>query len=303
MADRVISFPGLFGSLLNLKFPNYFTVFGLDIYWYGVIITAGFILGILYMCARSKKFGIKDDSVVDLVLFVIPAAIVGARLFYCIFEFGTYNDGTVLGTLGNMLRIRDGGLAIFGGVLAGILVIWLFCKKRKIALGAMLDLASFGVLIGQFIGRWGNFCNREAYGTSRHVNEFLLRMGLTDPATNSAIFVHPCFLYESVWTLCGFVILHFYSQKHRRFDGQIFLMYGVWYGLGRFLIEGMRSDSLYIGALRVNKLLAFLAFSAALLTLTVIFHRKLYHPENMLVNRVAAQEEAEKAAAAEEKAN
>ena len=301
MAERIISFPGIFGSTLKLDFPNYFTVFGLDIYWYGVLITVGFLAGILYMCARSKEFGIKDDHVVDLLLFVIPCAIVGARLFYCIFEFKSYNDGTVLGTLGNMLRIRDGGLAIFGGVIAGILVIYFFCKKKKIPFGAMLDLSAFGLLIGQCIGRWGNFCNREAYGTSRHVNEFLLRMGLTSPTTGDAIYVHPCFLYESVWNLIGFLFLHFYSKKHRKFDGQIILMYFAWYGLGRFMIEGIRTDSLYIGSLRVNELLAFVLCAGALLTLTVVFHRKLYHPENMLVNRAAAQAEAEKAAAEEEK--
>lgn len=243
-----ISFPFLGG--LSLNPPSYFNIFGRHIYLYGVVIALGFILAILYCAGRASEFGLKSDDLYDMVIWLIPCSILGARLYYVLFRADYY-----LANPREILAIWEGGLAIYGGLIAGCLVCWLVCRRKKISVLAMLDLCSFGVLIGQALGRWGNFFNREAFGSE---TDSFFRMGLTAP-DGSTIYVHPTFLYESVWNLVGLAFLIWYSKhRKRRYNGQFILIYFFWYGLGRAWIEGLRTDSLYIGStgIRVSQLLS-----------------------------------------------
>ena len=279
-----ISFPGLFGDW-TINPPASFTLFGRNIYFYGVFIALGFLLGITYCAKRAKRFGIREDDVYDLVLWLIPLSIIGARLYFVAFKAEYY-----LAHPGEIVEIWNGGLAIYGGVIAGVIVILLVCRHKKIPWQAMLDLIIFGLLIGQILGRWGNFMNREAFGSE---TDIFCRMQLTAP-DGSSICVHPTFLYESLWNLVGLIGLVIWeSRGGRRYDGQAALGYFFWYGVGRAWIEGLRTDSLYIGgtSLRVSQLLS-IALAAICLALLIIHARKKHPPEDLYVNRVAAAAEA-----------
>ena len=277
-----ISFPGLFGDF-SIDPPASFTLFGREIYFYGVIIAAGFLLAILY-CARSaKRFGIREDDLYDLSLWLIPLSIVGARLYYVLFKLDYY-----LSRPGEIVEIWNGGLAIYGGVIAGVIVMLLVCRRKKIPWQAMMDLVIYGLLIGQILGRWGNFMNREAFGSE---TDIFCRMCLTAP-DGSSVCVHPTFLYESLWNLVGLIFLIVWERKGgRRYDGQAALGYFFWYGLGRAWIEGLRTDSLYIGGsnLRVSQLLSIL-LSLTALVLLLVHARKKHPPEELFVNQRAAAE-------------
>ena len=280
--DSVISFPGLGNFFLNP--PSYFTVLGRPIYFYGVLIALGFLLAILYCGRRSKDFGIKADDFYDLMLWLIPFSILGARLYYVAFRLEEY-----LPNPESIFAVWEGGLAIYGGIIAGLLVIFLVCRHKKIPLRAMLDLAVHGLLIGQIIGRWGNFMNREAFGAE---TEIFCRMGLTSP-DGSTIFVHPTFLYESLWNLALLVFLLLWNRKdRRRYDGQCALFYFFWYGLGRFWIEGLRTDSLYIpgSSIRVSQALSLVLFVCSLIVL-LLQSRKKHNPADLFVNRQASPAE------------
>ena len=288
--DSEISFPGL--GIFGLNPPAYFSIFGHRIYFYGVLIALGFLLGILYCARRSKDFGIKQDDFFDMVLLLIPLSILCARIYYVIFRLDEFRGRPLL----DYFAVWQGGIAIYGGIIGGILAILLTCRHKKLPFLAMLDLSVFGVLIGQIIGRWGNFINREAFGGQ---TEIFCRMGLTDPAGHS-IYVHPTFLYESLWNLALLIGLILWMKKgKRKYDGQLALLYLFWYGLGRAWIEGLRTDSLYIGhtGIRVSQALslALVLFSLAVLLL----QRRREHPaEKLFVNRAAAAE-AEKDSPAE----
>ena len=195
--ESAITFP-MFGNW-TINPPSFFTVFGKDIYFYGVLIACGFLLGILYCSKKSASFGIKEDDVYDLMIWLIPLSIVGARLYFVLFRLDDFIGRPFV----DWIAIWEGGLAIYGGVIAGILVIILFCRKKKISIPAMLDLIVFGLLIGQIIGRWGNFMNREAFGGETDV---FCRMGLISP-NGETIYVHPTFLYESLWNLVGLLLI------------------------------------------------------------------------------------------------
>ena len=268
----VISFPSL-GISVNP--PRSISLGPLNIYFYGIIIACGLVLAVLYCMNRSKEFGIKEDDILDGVLWVTPFAICCARAYYCIFAWHEYAADPI-----SVLYIWNGGLAIYGGVIGALIGVTVLCKVKKISLPAMLDLVLLGFLIGQSIGRWGNFMNREAFGAP---TESFFRMGLYNTVTGQTEFYHPTFLYESVWNLCGFVLLHFLS-KHRKYDGQIALCYAAWYGLGRCIIEGLRMDSLYWGSFRVSQVLAGISCVAAVIVL--IWQHFREHPkEKLWVNR------------------
>ena len=255
----VISFPAL-GISLNP--PRGFSVGPLYIHFYGLIIACGLMLAVYYACKRSRQAGLDEDTLLDGVLWVTPFTILCARAYYCAFSWSLYKNNPI-----SVLYIWEGGLAIYGGVLGAAIGVALFCKIKKCSLPALLDLVSLGFLIGQSMGRWGNFFNREAHGG---VTTCFLRMGLVE---NGALqYFHPTFLYESVWNLTGFVVLHFLSKK-RKFDGQMFLAYLAWYGAGRMVIEGLRTDSLYIGSVRVSQLLAIISCIAAVAVLARQYHR------------------------------
>ncbi len=288
-----ISFPGLGIDLIDPPRTLPFTVFGKEIYLYGVVIALGFLLAIFYVRRRVKEFGTNFDLVTDAILITVPIAIVCARVYYVIFSWDVYRDNPI-----SALYIWEGGLAIYGGVIGAILGLILFAKFRKQKLTPYLDMMSLGLLIGQSVGRWGNFFNREAYG-AEITNSFFLRMGLIDKTTGLVRYWHPTFLYESVWNLVGLILLHFLSKK-RKYDGQVFLAYLAWYGLGRVWIEGLRTDSLYLGSFRVSQLLAGASFAVATGLMLYIRFRK--HPDGsaMLVNRQPESVEEAEASEAED---
>jgi len=277
--ESVIRFPFL--GDLTLNPPASFSVFGREIYFYGVIIALGFVLGILYCARRAPEFGIRSDDVYDMMIWMIPLSILGARLYFVIFQAEYYFAHPA-----EILAVWEGGLAIYGGIISGVLVAFVFCRLRHISFPAMLDVMSFGVLIGQALGRWGNFFNREAFGAE---TEIFCRMGLTAP-DGTTVFVHPTFLYESLWNLLGLIFLIRFSRSgRRRYNGQIALMYFFWYGLGRSWIEGLRSDSLYLAhtGIRVSQLLSILIACVSGVILLI------NHIKKPAVGSVSAEQRAE----------
>ena len=296
MSNTAISFPAI-GFSCD---PSPIIEIGsLQIHWYGVLIAMGLMLAVLYACGRCKQFGLHEDDLIDGVLCVVPFAVVCARLYYCIFQWDHYAQNPI-----EILYIWQGGLAIYGGVIGAAIGIVVFAKvkKDKVHLGAVLDITSLGFLIGQAVGRWGNFMNREAFGAA---TDSFFRMGLYKQVlsngdivdSSTMYYYHPTFLYESVWNLCGFLLLHFLS-KRRKFDGQVALGYVAWYGLGRTWIEGLRTDSLYWGPVRVSQLLAAVSCFAAVVVLIVMMTRQS-DPARLFVNVKAAQAEAEETAEAD----
>lgn len=280
-----ISFPMLGDWSVNP--PYSFTVFGFEIYFYGVIIAAAFILAALFCARKAAEFGLTSDDLFDLVIWLIPACIIGARLYYVLFKLDYF-----IANPSKIFSVRDGGLAIYGGIIAGVITGIIWSRRKKIPVFAVGDLAAFGLLIGQAVGRWGNFINREAFGA---VTDVFCRMGLTMPGQET-LYVHPTFLYESLWNLAGLIILCVLSKLgKRKYDGQFFWSYILWYGLGRAWIEGLRTDSLYIGStdIRVSQLLAAVSALAALIVL-IVNAKKAHKPEDMFVNRKKHENESPK---------
>ena len=250
------------------------------IHYYGLIIAIGLMLAVAYCCKRGDQFGLKEDDILDGVLWVTPFAIVCARIYYCVFSWHEYAANPI-----SVLYIWNGGIAIYGGVIGAIIGMAVITRVKKIKLAPVLDLILIGFLIGQSIGRWGNFMNREAFGAA---TDSFFRMGLFNTKTNGWEYYHPTFLYESIWNLCGFILLHFLSKK-RQYDGQMALCYAAWYGLGRCMVEGLRVDSLYWGPFRVSQVLAGITCIAAL-SLLAYLHFKPHDPANLWVNQVKAKE-------------
>ena len=276
----VISFPGLgieMNPIRSIDIGNF------SIHLYGVIIALGLMLAFIYGCRRGKEFGIKVEDITDGVLCIVPVAVLCARLYYCIFEWDRYKDNLL-----SIFYIWEGGLAIYGGVIGAAIGVIVFSRIKKIHVGAVLDLTSLGFLIGQSMGRWGNFFNREAFGAE---TDSFLRMGLLNIRTGVTSYYHPTFLYESLWNLVGFVLLHFLSKK-RKYDGQVALLYVAWYGLGRTFIEGLRMDSLYWGNFRVSQMLAAFSCFAAVAVLMYFQYFRQPDPSQMQVHIYEAQEKA-----------
>ena len=259
---NTISFPKL-----NIEFPVYstaFTIFGFEIKWYGIFIMIGLLLALVYCFKRMISFGIDDDRATNVVFAGFIGAVICARMYYVIMSWDQFKDD-----LPSIFMIRDGGLAIYGGIIGAVGVGFIAAKICKLRFMPLLDLVGMGFLIGQTFGRWGNFFNHECYGgntslpwgmTSPRIQAELAAeadkiLELTGVTVDPAQPVHPCFLYESLWCLIGFIILHFYT-KRRKFDGELFLIYIGWYGLGRMIIEGLRTDSLMVGHLRISQLVA-----------------------------------------------
>ncbi len=274
----VISFPSLGIEIDPIRS---FSIGPLDIRMYGVMIALGLMLAVLYGCGRCRQFGLTVDDLTDGVLCIVPFAVICARLYYCIFEWDRYASDPI-----SILYIWKGGLAIYGGVIGAAIGILVFAWVKKVRVGAVLDITSLGFLIGQCVGRWGNFFNREAFGTE---TESFLRMGLLH-TNGTTYYVHPTFLYESVWNFCGFILLHFLSKK-RKYDGQIALGYLAWYGLGRTFIEGLRQDSLYWGNFRVSQLLAAITCFVSVALLMLLAFRQ-HDPQKQQANIFRAREEA-----------
>ena len=260
----------IFGIEVTLN-PVAFTlpIFGgWSVYWYGILIATGFVLAIVYAIFNAKRLGVNLDRLLDVVLVATPVAILCARLYYVIFEPNM--------SIADFFDFSGGGfagLAIYGGVIGAFLSGGLMCYLRKVDIFATFDLAAIGFLIGQGIGRWGNFVNQEAFGTATGSDWFGMTSERVAYEMGEGVLVHPCFLYESVWCLIGVLVLHLFSKK-RAFKGEVALAYCIWYGAARAIIEGLRTDSLMLGPVRVSQLLSVIIVIAAA-TIIVIKRRKL----------------------------
>ena len=267
--SSAISFPVLGGLVINP--PASVSVFGREIYWYGILIALAFLLAMSWCVRHAKAVSLTAENVYDVVMWLIPLSIVGARLYYVLFRLDYY-----LKYPAEIIRVWEGGLAIYGGLISGVLVIFLTAKRKHFSALSMLDLIAPACMLGQAIGRWGNFMNREAYGS---ITDVFCRMGL-QMNNGEFVYVHPTFLYESIWNLVGFCFLsRFVAGGKRRYDGQAVLLYFLWYGLGRVWIEGLWTDSLMLGntGIRVSQLLSLLlALASAIL---LILNRKRYETD------------------------
>ncbi len=288
MREMPVSFPGLFPGL-EINIDPVALHIGHGVYWYGIIIAAGFLLAVLFCARRAHRYGIEKDHLYDLLIVATPLGIIGARLYYVIFYLDLFRNADGSFSFSKAIAIWDGGLAIYGGVIVAVLTVFFFCRHKKISVGAMLDLGCMGLLIGQMIGRWGNFVNREAFGAETTLP---WRMRLWESA-DQFIEVHPTFLYESLWNLLGLLLIVFVVEKVRKFDGENFCFYLFWYGLGRAWIEGLRTDSLYLfdwtifGApIRVSQALSVVLCVAAAAVLIYQLVWKKHDPQKLYVNQV-----------------
>lgn len=269
------------GTILGIEFSFSrvaFEIGGFQIYWYGILIAMGFMLAIIYAFRRAPYFGIKQDPMIDVIIVGSVCAIICARAYYVLTSLDSYHS------FKEAISIHDGGLAIYGAIIGAVVFGGLMCRVKKISVPAMFDLAGIGLLLGQAIGRWGNFMNQEAFGNNTAMPWGMISNGTIDylsrpsvqaelsaqgVTVNPLMPVHPCFLYESLWCFAGFILLHFLS-KHRAFKGETFLQYIVWYGLGRFFIESVRTDSLMIGSFKISQIVAALCVVGGIAAIIVI---------------------------------
>lgn len=297
-----IEFPNLFSGDISINRVA-FSVFNIDIYWYGILIALGVVLGFAYALKRAKKVGLIADNVFDVAFIGTIFGFIGARAYFCIFynlnpeNVRKYTFWTAI------TEVHDGGLGIYGGIIAAVIAAFVACRIKKMPMTPLLDLAGPGFLIGQAIGRWGNFVNQECFGAPTAGN---LPWGMTGSiisqqpevlaaqeglSSGEYALVHPCFLYESLWCIVGFLLIHFIGNKIRTFDGELFLYYAMWYGAGRGVIEGLRTDSLYAGSLRVSQVVGFTTAVLALIMIVFFKIRSMKNPEiKMYVNQEVSVE-------------
>lgn len=258
MSTFHVRFPGLG---LEFDINNVaFSIGSYSVYWYGIIITFGMMLAVLYAWRTAPRYNVNASKLFNCVLVGLVTGIIGARLYYVAFAWEDYASNPL-----SIFDIHEGGLAIYGGIIGALLGGLLMAKIQKLKFLPILDITMMGFLLGQGIGRWGNFMNQEAFGTA---TDLPWRMVSENTVINGTVCeVHPCFLYESLWCLLGFVVLHFFGKYRQRYAGQIFYMYLVWYGFERTIVEGLRTDSLYIGdtGIRVSQVL-----SAALVIVGIV---------------------------------
>ena len=274
---EILRFPGLGWEIPISRVAV--SIGSLEIYWYGVIIAVGFGLGLWVYLSHNRSCGIHPDEGLDIILWSMLGAIVGARAYYVAFQWDHYKDN-----LKEIFNLRGGGLAIYGGIIGALIVAFIVCRSKKLPMLPVADAAFPGVMLGQAIGRWGNFFNMEAFGTnttlpwgmtsdtilnylSRHQAALAAQGVVVDPSLP----VHPTFLYESLWNLIGVAVLLLWLFPRRSYDGQITLGYTAWYGLGRFFVEGLRTDSLMWGSVRVSQVLGGVLFIVAAGLMLAIF--------------------------------
>ncbi len=256
--------PNIYFPHLGLSFhisSEAFTIFNITIYWYGIIITAGFVLGTLLASYIAKKEGVNQDVITDFVLYDILFAILGARIYFVAFRWQEYK-----GNLGDIFNIRQGGLAIYGGIIASVIVALIYTRIRKVQIFKFADILTYGLILGQAIGRYGNFTNKEAFGgNANNLFSMAILYEEAKPATTGGLLnivqfpqfgmaqyiqVHPTFFYESTWNFALLILLLFY-RKHKKCEGEIFFLYLIGYGIGRFWIEGLRTDQLLLPYIQV----------------------------------------------------
>lgn len=274
---NTVSFPGLGIEGIRLN-PTAFTIpifGGLSVRWYAIIIVCGIFAAFIYASKMASKNGITADNILDVVVFTVFFGVVGARLYYVLTNLDSYK------TFGEVIAVWNGGLAIYGGIIAGGLTLFIMCRIYKLDWLKVFDTAAPGVMLAQAIGRWGNFVNCEAYGVAPAESNplYFLRMIIKTPG-ETEIICQPTFLYESLWNLIGFALINVFYKK-RTFKGQVFLWYATWYGFGRMFIEALRTDSLYVGPFRISQLVGLVTFLTGA-TLLVVFgilnHGKRYDP-------------------------
>ena len=239
----------------------------IKIYWYSVMILLGLFIGGSLIIKESKKFKIPEDYIVNMILYTVIFGIIGARLYYVVFNWDYYGSNPV-----DIFKVWEGGLAIHGGIIFGLITIIWYTKKYKVNTMRMLDIIVVGLIIGQAIGRWGNFFNGEAHGgattleflTSLHLPKFII-----EGMNIYGVYYHPTFLYESLWCLIGFIILFFFRKRYYNKIGQTTGLYLVWYGIGRFLIESMRTDSLMLGPVKMAQLVSIIFVVVGLIIIIV----------------------------------
>ena len=274
-------------NTLNLGFTT--------VRWYGAIIAFGFLLAVLFGGRIAYKWKINLDKMIDVLLYGTIGGILGARLYYVAFKWDYYGQH-----LSDIFKIWEGGLAIYGGIIGGILAAFIVCKIEKLNFFNLLDMVSMSLLIGQGIGRWGNYANQEAFGSITNKNWGMMSDTVAEYVSRNAsyfgldnvdnvkqyiadnnLFVHPTFFYESVWCILGFFVLYIIMKKRRKFSGQLFLCYGVWYGFERMVVEGLRSDSLYIGntSIRVSQALSAVLMLVSLVLLISLYVKFTKHPK------------------------
>ncbi len=293
---KIVSFPGL--GIEGMEIDSIaFHIGSLKITWYALIITAGIVLAALYVWRRFKEAGLSTDDLIDFALFVVPSGILGARLYYVLFKLEYYLDNP-----GEIFKIWEGGLAIYGGIIAGGIAAVLVARHKKIKMLKILDMLAPAVMMAQAIGRWGNFANVEAFGgptslpwrmCADKITRNLISNGLVTQEEIKGLYegtigAHPTFLYESLWNLIGFLAIYFIfvrKKKLHKIDGQIFYSYLIWYGLGRFWVEGLRTDSLYLidGVIRVSQLVALLSFLTGIGLMIWAFHRYVKYGKGKMI--------------------
>ena len=297
MKDMPISFPGLFGDWEFNPDPIAIHI-GHGVYWYGIILAVAMLAGLLLCMKQARHYGFTEDNVLDMVLWAVPCCILGSRIYYVIFYLDLYKNADGSLDWGRIIAIWDGGLAIYGTVIMGVVVALLYTRHKKLKFGAMTDLCVLGLLLGQVIGRWANFINREAFGG---LTDLPWRMRLW-VSSSQYIEVHPTFFYESLWNLVGLLLILFVVSKGRRFDGENTWFYFLWYGLGRSWIEGLRTDSLYLfnwtfmgQPIRVSQVLSMVMVVVAAFMLFYNIKIKKRTADGLLVKQVAAAAAAETA--------
>lgn len=296
--DTVI-FEGLGISVYVPSDGVLFTIGNFSVRWYAAMIALGMVIAAIYGFRMMKRYKINEDKFLNAIIGGVIGGIVGARLYYVAFSWEAYADNPI-----SILYIWEGGLAIYGGIIGALLIGGIIAKIQKLCVKDCFDVTAMGFLIGQCLGRWGNFFNREAFGsnttlpwgmTSQKIQNELAYLKSTGVDVDPALPVHPTFLYESLWCLVGFIIIHFLIARRRTFKGQVFLSYCIWYGVGRAIFEGLRTDSLMIGEFRVSQLL-----SVALVVIGIVFYfvglaRSKNHPieETVGVNEAPVTEDTE----------
>jgi 16S rRNA (cytosine1402-N4)-methyltransferase/phosphatidylglycerol:prolipoprotein diacylglycerol transferase len=250
-----------YAGLLRRYFMNpvAFEIFGLSVRWYGILLSTGIMVGILLAYNEAKRLGKNPEYIIDLSLWCIPAAVIGARLYYVLLEWDYYN-----GDIMRMINIREGGLAIHGGLIAAVLTGYIYTRAKKYSFWETADIVAPSIIIGQAIGRWGNFVNNEAHGGPTDLPWGIMIDGIK---------VHPTFLYESLWNFGVFIILVLYRKK-KKVDGELFLLYGILYSAGRFWIEGLRTDSLMFMGLRAAQLISLAIIVVFSIIIYLIRRRK-----------------------------